>query len=183
MPDVVAVIKAQHRQVEKLLEQAQEEDSDTLALLQHVSDLLLPHSQAEESFVYPAIRQHDSDQADEVHDGAAEHHHVEALLRELLGEDPDGPGYDGKLAALVGELQHHVQEEEQDLLPVLTKQASDEEREQLGQRFVAETGADDSPAAGESDSRDELYERAKQADIQGRSTMTKQELADALGES
>jgi hypothetical protein len=38
-------------------------------------------------------------------------------------------------------------------------------------------------AAASGLARDELYERAKQADIPGRSTMTKQTLADALEET
>lgn len=143
MPDVVTLIKAQHRQMEKLLDSAQAEDTDTLALLHQVSDLLLPHSEAEESFVYPAIRAHDSSEDDEVKDGTAEHHHIESLMRELLAEDPDGPGYDGKLAALIGELRHHVEEEEEELLPVLSDKATAEEREQLGARFAEATGSSD----------------------------------------
>lgn len=180
MPDVVALIKAQHRQVERLLDQAQEEGADTLALLQQVSDLLLPHSEAEEAFVYPAIRQHDKQQADEVHDGTVEHHHVAELLRELLAGEPDSPGYDGKLAAMVGELNHHVEEEEQDLLPVLTDKASAAERAELGARFAAATG--DTGEGGNTDgrTRDELYEMAQQQDIPGRSTMTKDELQRAV---
>jgi hemerythrin superfamily protein len=182
MPDVVKLIKAQHRQVDDLLEQAQSEGADVRSLLQQVSDLLLPHSEAEESFVYPAIRERAPDEAEEVHDGVAEHHHIEELLRELLTEDPDGPGFDGKLAAMVGELRHHVEEEEEDLLPVLSEKASDEERERMGARFAAETGSADLTALGNAEdaTRAELYEKAKKRDIPGRSKMSKDELAEAV---
>jgi hemerythrin superfamily protein len=179
VPDIVDVIQAQHRQVDRLLEQAEEEGADTLALLRRVSKLLLPHSQAEESFVYPSIRQRAPEETEEVHDGVAEHHHIEGLLEELLAEDPDGPGYDGKLAALVGELRHHVEEEEQDLLPVLTSKASDEERQELGARFVAATGSDPTSGAATA-TRDELYAKAQEQDVAGRSRMTKDELAEAV---
>ncbi|MDQ3537241.1 MAG: hemerythrin domain-containing protein [Actinomycetota bacterium] len=141
MPDdIVDLIKAQHREVERLLDEAEEEGADTIALLQQVSDLLLPHSEAEESFVYPAIERYEAAEADEVKDGTAEHHHIEAVLRELLAEDPDSPGYDGKQAGMVGELRHHIEEEEQDLLPVLSQRASAEERTEMAVRFAAETG-------------------------------------------
>jgi hemerythrin superfamily protein len=160
--------------------------------MRQVADLLLPHSQAEESFVYPAIKDYDRSEADEVKDGVAEHHHIEGLLQELLTEEPGGPGYDGKLAALIGELRHHVEEEEQDLLPVLSEQASDAEREELGARFAEVTGhqledeaerrGSSAGTTGDADgaTRDELYEQAKKQDIPGRSTMTKDELAEAL---
>jgi hemerythrin superfamily protein len=193
MADVVELIKAQHRRIDELLAQAEQAEPDQLAaLLRQVADLLLPHSEAEESFVYPAIKDYDTSEADEVKDGVAEHHHMEGLLQELLTEDPSGPGYDGKLAAMIGELRHHVEEEEQDLLPVLTEQASDEEREELGARFAEVTGhqledeaarAEPSPAKGSDGdgvTREELYEQAKKNDVPGRSTMSKDELARAL---
>jgi len=195
MADVVDLIKAQHRRIDELLEQAEKAEPEQMAaLLRQVADLLLPHSQAEESFVYPAIKDYDKDEGDEVKDGVAEHHHIEGLLQELLAENPSGPGYDGKLAAMIGELRHHVEEEEQDLLPVLTEQASAEEREELGARFAEVTGhqlEDDVERGGRSSAgssgdgvtREELYEQAKEKDIPGRSTMSKDELARAVDET
>lgn len=187
--DIVTLIKAQHRTIEKLLDRAADEGADTLALLRQVSDLLVPHSEAEESFVYPTIKAKDSSETDEVKDGAAEHHHIEGTLKELLAEDPDGPGYDGKLAGMVGELRHHIEEEEQDLLPVLSDKVSADERAELAQRFAAAThwsggGAGEDAGSGDgSPTRDELYEKAKEQDVPGRSTMSKDALADAVGES
>ncbi len=180
MPDVVKVIKGQHRRLTELLEQAQQEESDTAELLQQVKRLLTPHSEAEESFVYPRISELNPRETDEVHDGTAEHHHVEELLNELLDEDPDGPGFDGKLAAMVGELQHHIDEEEDELLPVLTERADDSERDAMGDRFVTATGSDGSSSAQHDATRDELYQEAKERDIAGRSSMTKDELAAAV---
>ena len=185
MPDVVPLIKSQHREIEDMLEQAQQEDADTLTLLRRVAGLLGPHSEAEESFVYPRIAELRQDEVEQVHDGTAEHHHAEALLAELLAGRPSEPGYDGKLAALAGELKHHVEEEESELLPVLSDKASAEERERLGERFAAQTGHADVRAdrvvSGDA-SKAELYEQAKQADIPGRSSMTKDELAEAIRE-
>lgn len=186
VPDVVVLIKAQHRRFERLLDAAQGEDADTLALLHEVSDLLVPHSEAEESFVYPAIRGLDSSESDEVRDGTAEHHHIESQLRELLAEDPAEPGYDGKLAAMIGELRHHMEEEEEELLPVLSDRASDDERAQLGARFAEATGSSDTSDGAETrgegpgPTRDELYAEAKKRDIAGRSSMTKEQLAAAV---
>ena len=181
MPDIVDVIKSQHRQVEILIARAQDEKEDTLAVLEQIKELLVPHSRAEEAFVYPRIAELQPKDEEEVQDGAAEHHHVESLLQELLAEDPEGPGYDGKLAAMAGELQHHVEEEEEDLLPVLSDKASDEERADMASRFLQET-TDTSPLQTDA-SKAELYEQAQAADIPGRSQMTKAELAEALDQA
>jgi hemerythrin superfamily protein len=205
MPDVVDVIKAQHRTIDSLLSEAEQEGADVMALMQQVAGLLKPHSEAEESFVYPKIREKKADETAMVKDGVAEHHHLEGLLEQLLTEDPDGPGYDGKLAAFIGELRHHVEEEEQDLLPVLSTKAGEQEREAMGRRFLEETGQADvgvganaSSGSGSSSgsksssgkgslsgsadepTKAELYEKAKEQDIEGRSTMTKEELKKAV---
>ena len=194
MPDIVEIIKEQHRQVEELLTQAEEEGSDRAALMQEVARMLLPHSEAEESFVYPAIRDLATDQDDEVKDGVTEHHQIEEMLQNLLRGGPDDPGYDGTIAAIAGELRHHVQEEEEDLLPILAERLDDAEREEMGRRFIEATtgslpegkgqgqdsGADDDEHAA---TRKELYEKAKEQHVPGRSRMSKQELADAVGEA
>jgi hemerythrin superfamily protein len=189
------VIKAQHRIVDSLLTEAEQEGADVAAIMQKVAALLKPHSEAEESFVYPAIRQKQASETAMVKDGVAEHHHLEGMLDELLTEDSEGPGYDGKLAALIGELRHHVEEEEQDLLPVLSTKAGAQERQAMGRRFLDETGqvgADEASAtgsgsgsgsgaaSGDEPTKAELYEKAKEADIEGRSTMTKDELKRAV---
>ncbi len=187
--DVLAVIKEQHRAIDSLLNRAtkavETERGDAKALLQQVADLLIPHSEAEESFVYPTIERKEPDESDEVHDGAAEHHHIEGVLRELLAEDVGEPGFDGKLAALVGELRHHVEEEESELLPALAEKSSADELASMGQRFATETGWMQRRDAGSGNrrgerSKEELYEQAKKQDVPGRSSMSKAELAAAV---
>jgi hypothetical protein len=93
---------------------------------------------------------------------------------------------------MAGELRHHVEEEEQDLLPVLSEKATDGQRSELGARFAAVTGSDEvrpdaSAPPGATDSFDpseatraELYEKAKEQDVPGRSKMSKAELAKAV---
>ncbi|GIF09223.1 hemerythrin domain-containing protein [Actinoplanes siamensis] len=199
MPDIVEIIKEQHRQVEELLVQAEEDDADKAALLREVAQMLLPHSEAEEDFVYPTIRDKAAENGEEVRDGVEEHHQIEEMLTDLLDGSPDDPGYDGTLAAITGELRHHVQQEERDLLPILADRLSDDEREEMGRRFVEQTtgslpeelhpagaggrgrngGAQDENGG---ETRRELYEKAKEQHIPGRSKMSKDELAKAVAD-
>lgn len=152
-----------------------------------MNELLVPHAEAEESFVYPTIEKADPEEAEEVQDGAAEHHHIEELLGQLLEEDPDDPGNDGKLAAMVGELRHHV-EEEQELLPVLETRASSERRADLAARFAHATGwtgkgSSDLGSTDAQPTRAELYDKAKEQKVPGRSGMNKAELAEAVDDA
>ncbi|BAL88905.1 hypothetical protein AMIS_36850 [Actinoplanes missouriensis 431] len=180
MPDIVEVIKEQHRQVDELLEEATHDGVDKASLLHEVHRMLLPHSEAEEDFVYPAIRDKAAEAGEEVVDGAVEHHQIEEMLQNLLRGNPDAPGYDGTLAAIIGELRHHVQEEEEELLPILQDSLTTEEREQMGRRFLEATTA--KLPEEEHHTKSELYDLAREQEIPGRSTMTKEELAEALGD-
>ena len=183
MPDIIEIIKEQHRQVDELLTRAAEEGSDKAALLQQVAGMLLPHSAAEEDFVYPAIRDAAGEAGDEVADGATEHHQIEEMLQNLLRGDPDDPGFDGTIAAIAGELRHHVQEEEEELLPILEQRLDEQQREQMGRRFAEATSGQLPDAGPDHMSRHDLYEKAKEQQIPGRSKMSRDQLAEALGES
>jgi hemerythrin superfamily protein len=193
--DVIALIEHDHREVEQLFARIESRGADD-ALVRQVAEELIAHSKAEEEVVYPAIVAAASEEKGEVKDGAAEHHHIEHMLRQLLREGADAPGADGALAAIVAETKHHVEEEESDILPAFREKSTPEQRADLGRRFTAakeqvkaagiETAAD--PESGASapsgdKTRDELYEEAKQAGVKGRSSMTKDELAQALDES
>ncbi len=133
--DIIDLIEQDHREVEELFTQLESEEGDKAALLQQLADELIPHAKSEEQVVYPAIRKAVPQEAAEVHDGVVEHQHIEEMLQQLLADGPDAPGADGMLAAMIAEVRHHVEEEEQDLLPAFKKATKKEEREELGQRF------------------------------------------------
>jgi hypothetical protein len=138
MSGVITLIKEDHRKVEavfKKLEKAEPEEIK--GLLDQVAELLLPHSKAEERVVYPAIKATAPDEGEDVDDGVAEHHHVEEALRELMAADPSAPGTDGLIAALIGEVRHHVEEEEGEILPAFAEAADNAQLGELGEEFTA----------------------------------------------
>ena len=114
MPDVIELIEREHRQVEALFQNFRETGNS--ALVSNICDELDAHAAAEEEAFYPVVR-------DDVPSGKklaseAEEEHGEA--RQLIGRirrtsDPD------HVVELVNELeqlvQHHVEEEEQEMLP------------------------------------------------------------------
>jgi hemerythrin-like domain-containing protein len=137
MAGVVTLIKEDHRKLEAVFKQLEKEPDDVRGLLQQVAELLIPHSKAEERVVYPAIKSTAPDEGEDVDDGIAEHHHVEEVLQQLLSGDPEAPGADGLIAAMIGEVRHHVEEEEQDILPKFADAASNDQLSELGEQFTA----------------------------------------------
>jgi hypothetical protein len=100
-----------------------------------------------------------------------EHDSARELLTKVRDAAPDTPGFGGLVAALKGAIGHHVEDEEGEAFPKLRKQMRD--------RIPSATGPTGA-ADGDGMTRDELYERAKELDISGRSSMSKDELAQAV---
>ena len=137
MAGVITLIKDDHTKLEAVFKKLEAEKGDTRDLLMQVAELLVPHSKAEEEVVYPAIKSTAPDEAEDVDDGLAEHQHVEATLNQLLGMDPEEPGADGLIAAMIGEVRHHVEEEESLVLPKFADEATNQQLGELGERFTA----------------------------------------------
>ena len=135
---VITLIKDDHAKLESVFKKLESaEPSEIRDLLQQVRELLVPHSKAEEQVVYPAIKSTVPDERADVDDGLAEHQHVEATLEKLLASDPEEPGVDGLIAAMIGEVRHHVEEEEQEILPSFSEAADNQQLGELGEQFSA----------------------------------------------
>ena len=199
MPDIVDVLMQEHREVDAILEQLEQEQGDLEQLKTKLIEELWSHAEAESDVVYPVIVEVLPDLEEIVDDGEAEHEHAEEALQQLAGLSPGDPGFDGLIAAIAGEVRHHVEEEEQEMLPKFREAADQALLDELGERFLARkqeilargamSGADrrakgggSAAAAGGLDdlTKEDLYERAKDAGIEGRSDMTKDELIEAL---
>ncbi|WP_182906731.1 hemerythrin domain-containing protein [Microbispora sp. H13382] len=179
--DVISLIKEDHRDVESLFERLQKMPENRPALLAELAAKFVAHSEGEEDEVYPALARRRPEEKEEVHHGVEEHHEAEEMISQLLETDPDGPEFDTLLQELIKAVTHHVEEEENDILPVLEKAVPFEERVRLGKAFSkrkAEVLA--APLKPRSRTKDELSHQAKELGIEGASGMTKDELVAAV---
>jgi hemerythrin superfamily protein len=199
--DAIKLIKDDHRMLERLFKQLQAGTGDRRTLVDEVTARLTAHSRAEEQEVYPAIREADPAEGAEVDHAYHEHWEAEHLLgkvRNLIGS----PHFDEALTQFVSAVKHHVKEEESQVLPALKNAVDRETLLRLGDAFakarrnelalvgfapptkanLTTTGPSAESTDLDTATRDELYEMAKKADIPRRSTMTKDELSQALQE-
>ncbi|MDQ1455690.1 MAG: hypothetical protein QOH28_1310 [Actinomycetota bacterium] len=134
MADVVELIEQDHRAVEQLFGQFAASKDATIAA--QICDELTKHTRAEESAVYPVFRDRLSNGKDLI--GEAETEHEQA--RQLIGRvrNTTDPNH---LASLMVELQdaiqHHVREEETEILPQARTEMSGSELGELGEQFEA----------------------------------------------
>jgi hemerythrin superfamily protein len=203
MADVITLIEQDHREVERVFGELRSGRADRRTLLTELETLLLPHTQAEEQAVYPTMERADLESFDRA-EADAEHAEAAHLLERLKTQVDDDASFRLTLTELVEAVQHHVEEEEQQMLPELRQQSDEESLGRLGDRFEqAKKGFLASVITARTDSggdmliskggggtgdlldltKEELYERAKELDVDGRSKMNKQELARAISSS
>jgi hemerythrin-like domain-containing protein len=178
MPDVVDMIMDDHREVERLFDRLKNEPDSRALVLPAVTALLVAHSRAEESEVYPAARD-EADEADEVEHSQAEHVEAEGILEELAGMEPGDTGFEAKLQELIDAVKHHVDEEESSVLPGLRQRLTTDRLAELGEAFARQRAEHLGDEPGEA-TRDELLVQAQNAGISGASTMSKAQLKRAL---
>jgi hemerythrin superfamily protein len=111
-PDAIALLKADHRNVEALFKKFENaRDSRTkLALAKEICIELTVHATIEEEIFYPACK--DAVEEDLNAEAYVEHDGAKVLIAELEGSDPSNEFYDAKMKVLSEQIKHHVKEEE-----------------------------------------------------------------------
>lgn len=135
--DAIKLLKQQHREVEELFAEFEksEEDAQKQALFAQIADALTVHATIEERWFYPAVRARQTEeQLEEAYD---EHLEVKKLIVDAMS-NADAPGFDGMVAAIKGAVEHHVEEEEDELFAEVQKLMGDDALEALGQQMEAE---------------------------------------------
>ncbi len=136
--DAIALLKADHREVEKLFgqfEKAKAADRKR-AIVGKICDALTVHAKIEEEIFYPQARDALSRKGDDLLDEAeVEHEGIKRLVAELKDADPGVDLYDARVTVLSEYVKHHVKEEEGDLFPKVRK--SDLDTEKVGAELAA----------------------------------------------
>jgi len=104
-------------------------------LFDQIRNNVMVHAQAEEEIVYPAMRNFmfmgGESKVDEAY---REHQQVKDLLNDLSTMDPTSDAFDAKFAEFKSKIDHHVEEEEGEMFPMIQQRMSAEEQEELGRR-------------------------------------------------
>lgn len=117
--DAIAILSKDHDNVQKLFkkydemkESADSEEKATLAA--QICMELTVHAQAEEEIFYPAVREGIEDE-DLMNEAEVEHASAKDLIAQIGETDPDDEMFDAKVKVLGEYINHHVQEEEEEM--------------------------------------------------------------------
>jgi hemerythrin superfamily protein len=134
--DAITLLERDHNQVEALFKEfegsSEKAEQERGEIVSAVIDALVRHAAAEEQFLYPAIRERSPEHEDAALEALEEHHVVKWLLFELSKMGPNEERFDAKMSVLIDNVRHHVEEEREQLFPVLRKAFERQELEDLG---------------------------------------------------
>jgi hemerythrin superfamily protein len=112
--DAIALLKADHRQVEQWFKAYEKTKSDARKqrLADQICDALTIHTTIEEEIFYPAFIAATEDK-DLHHEAVVEHAGAKNLIRQITASSPADDYFDAKVKVLSEQIKHHVKEEEQ----------------------------------------------------------------------
>ena len=109
--DAIAMLKADHREVEALFERFETSRSQSKrALAEQICNALKIHATVEEEIFYPALE--NRIEASTSNEAYVEHDAAKVLINDIMANDEDGELFEAKVKVLSEEIKHHVQEEE-----------------------------------------------------------------------
>ena len=136
--DAFNLLKADHRKVAELFEELESANGKAkLQVFEQIKTELELHTHIEEKIFYPAL-----EKPRETHDltleAYEEHDVVKKLLRELSKAKTATDEWEAQAKVLQENVEHHVEEEENELFPKAESALGDEKIEALGEEMAAE---------------------------------------------
>jgi len=133
--NAIELLKADHEKVsgifEKLEDTTERAEKTREELFTKLKQELDLHAHIEETIFYPVLKKADETR-DITMEGIQEHHVVKVLLRELDAMGVGSETWTAKLKVLKENVEHHVEEEEEDMFKSAREVLGNERLEELG---------------------------------------------------
>jgi hemerythrin-like domain-containing protein len=143
-------LKKQHREVMKLFKEVEKTEAprERKRLMTDIASHLKVHTTIEEEIFYPAVKEIGTEKAEEMMLEAVEEHHVvDLVLEELPQVDPAADTFEAKMTVLKELIEHHVEEEQDEIFPMAERKLGKERISELGERLEERAGALEAQAA------------------------------------
>lgn len=138
MPNAIELLESDHEKVKKLLERGDDTTERAIKtrteLFAEIKKEMEVHEAIEEEIFYPALKEHPKAK-DIVLEGYEEHHVVDTILAELGETAVEDERWAAKFAVMKENIEHHIEEEEDDMFAKARDVFTKDELETLGQRM------------------------------------------------
>src|SRR5205809_1628905 len=150
--NAITMLKSDHQRVKKLFRAFEATGERAHKAKQQLGDQILAeldlHAALEETIFYPAVQaKAPKELAKTLAEGIQEHHVVHVLIGELKTLTASDTDYAPKMTVLIENVEHHIKEEEDELLPE-AQQLLGKDVEALGEQMAARKQHLAQPPAG-----------------------------------
>jgi hemerythrin-like domain-containing protein len=136
--DAIVFLKEEHQQIRKAFRAFEKAGDNATAAkgraVDKIIELLTVHTYLENEVMYPRVRELLPEVEDDVLESYEEHHVADVLVVELSMLKPDAERFDAKTTVLIENVEHHMEEEEDEWFPKV--------RKGLGRKVLQELGAE-----------------------------------------
>jgi hemerythrin superfamily protein len=147
--DAISLLMKDHKEVKAMFEQfeglSDRSKSAKKKLADQICHALTLHTQVEEKIFYPAVRKAIKDE-DMMDEALVEHASAKELIAQIMEMDAGEDLFDAKVKVLSEQIEHHVQEEEDEMFPKVRKTNLD--LRALGEKMAARKEQEETAGAG-----------------------------------
>lgn len=126
------LLAQQHRKVKAIFKKLENGRGDAGALLLELANDLAAHMAIEHELFYPAVAEIDEFL---INESFEEHALGEIAIKRLLATDPEDEAFKAKVTAARELIEHHADEEEEELFPKVEKQIDADQLKALGKQM------------------------------------------------
>ncbi|MEU2038844.1 hemerythrin domain-containing protein [Nocardia niwae] len=135
--DAIVLLRDDHKAIRKLFREFEKAGDDAVEtkgkVVKKIIEALTVHTYLENECMYPEVRKLVPDLEDDILESYEEHHVADVLVTELAMMKPGDEHFTAKTTVLIENVDHHIDEEENEWFPKV--------REQLGRKQLQEIGA------------------------------------------
>ena len=135
--DIIKLIMDDHKPLKKLIKTLKDWESelaDRKEAFEEFSLLLTTHANAEKEALYKILERNE-DLAKEGYEGEVEHSLAIQTLEAAMDDETEET-WSAKVKVLAELVEHHIEEEEKNMLPDYKKQSTAEERVRIGAKYL-----------------------------------------------
>ena len=139
--DAIVLLKEDHKEIKRVFrafEKAGEEaETRKGELVDQMIELLTQHTYIENEVMYPRVRELLPELEDDVLESYEEHHVADVLIMELAAMKPSDERFDAKTTVLIENVEHHIDEEEDEWFPKVREGLGRKQLQEIGEEMLA----------------------------------------------
>jgi hemerythrin-like domain-containing protein len=139
--DAIVLLKDEHKEIRRAFAAFEKAGENAYAAkgkaVDRIIELLTVHTYIENEVMYPRVRELLPDLEDDVLESYEEHHVADLLVVELAAMKPEDERFTAKTTVLIENVQHHMEEEEEEWFPQVRKGLGRKALQELGAEMIA----------------------------------------------